>query len=166
MAWLKRFFVWLTGVCLSLVCLPAQAQLFCTNTTSKPVWIAIAYHYTPRYEQTWEEGNWVSDGWFYITPGNTIQLHSYIGVNATLGLAFDFYYFAFQPNAKEWRGDRNFLTDINPNKKISPNLLDFRIYHADNIEAYPENSNYVPFDFRFATGQRSGAYTIILKEND
>lgn len=163
---LKGIFVWLVGVLLSLSCIPVQAQLLCTNNTSEPVWVAIAYHFTPKYGQVWEEGNWVSDGWFYITPGKTLQLHSYIGVNATLGLAFDFYYFAFQPNGKEWRGSRNFLTDIDPNKKISPDLLDFRIFHADNTEAYPEMPYYVPFEFKFATRQRSGSYTIELKVDD
>ncbi|QQS28203.1 MAG: hypothetical protein IPM47_15195 [Sphingobacteriales bacterium] len=146
--------------------LKTEAQVYCKNDSSEPVWLSLAYHYTPKTGDKWQEGNWVSEGWYYIPTGTTKQIHNFIGIDENVGLAYEFYYFAFQPEKKEWTGYRPFLTDIDPNKDFKSDLLDFRIYQADLLDAYPENIFLVPFKFRFATGQRFGTYTIVLKDTD
>jgi len=146
----------------------ATAQLYCTNATNVPVWIAVAYHETPKTGGVWQPGRWISEGWLLIMPRDTMQLTTHIGASAEFGLAYEFYYFAYQigPNGKMWTGQRNFLVELDEKKTVKPYSIDFHINNADNLQAYPEYPVLVPFQFRYATGQRSGAYLITLTQNN
>lgn len=146
----------------------ATAQLYCTNTTNVPVWIAVAYHETPKTDGVWQPGRWVTEGWLLIMPLDTIQLTTHIGASAQFGLAYEFYYFAYQigPNGKMWTDHRSFLVELDEKKKVEPYRIDFHINNSDNLSAYPEYPFLVPFQFRYATGQRFGSYLITLRQND
>ncbi|OWY19659.1 hypothetical protein C7N43_11760 [Sphingobacteriales bacterium UPWRP_1] len=154
-----------------VLCIPFQkatAQLYCTNATALPVWIAVAYHETPKIQGEWQPGRWVAEGWLLVMPDDTIQLTTHIGASAQFGLAYEFYYFAYQigPNGKMWTGQRSFLVELDEKKEVKPYSIDFHINNADNAEAYPEYPFLVPFQFRYATGQRSGSYLITLRQYD
>ncbi|HRK26222.1 MAG TPA: hypothetical protein PK239_02925 [Chitinophagales bacterium] len=152
--------------CFCLFNLSVKAQLYCANLSSKPVWIAVVYHYTPIENGEWKMGSWVANGWIYINPGDTTQLTTHIGAHPIHGLAYEFYYFAYHPYGKEWTGTRRFLTNVDPMLLYKPDVYDYTILNADKVVPKPD-SQYLPdFAFNYATGQRYGNYLIILRDTD
>lgn len=152
--------------CLLLIlnCQKVAAQLFCTNATDQPVWVAVAFHQTNKVNDVWMQGRWVTEGWLFLWPKDTVQLSTHIGAHANFGLAYEFYYFAYQPvkGGKQWSGDRNFLVELDPKASISHDKMDFHINESDKLNAFPEYPFLVPLSFKYATGQRSGTYTLVL----
>lgn len=151
-------------ILLTLSCQKAAAQLFCTNATEQPVWVAVAFHQTNKVAGVWTEGRWVTEGWLFLWPNETAQLSTHIGADASFGLAYEFYYFAYQPFAggKQWGGDRNFLVELDPKATVNHYKMDFHINESDKLKAFSEYPFLFPLSFRYATGLRSGSYTIVL----
>ncbi len=107
----------------------ANAQLICTNQTDKPVWIAIAYNYTPA-DSGWEDNTWVTEGWKYINPKDSVILSEHMGYDREMGIKNNFFFYAFQPNGREWKGIRKFALDSRSPDKDKPDEYEFRITRA------------------------------------
>ncbi len=157
------FFLLVSGATVS----DAYAQLECTNRTELPVWIAIAYNYTPP-DSDWSDNDWVTEGWLYIKPGDTVTLSKHMGYDKEMGFKNNFFYYAYQPNGREWKGIRKFALDKRPPNAKTPDEFDFKIRRAHKNLTVDKrrNPNYERFLFKGGDlGDKS--YAIIeLGQND
>ena len=103
-----------------------KAQLFCTNQTDKDVWLSIAYNHLAEEAVNANENRWVTEGWIYVGPRDTLQLTTHMGYKRGHGVKTLFFYNAYQPDGREWTGPRKFLVDPNPSK-VEPDKFDFKI---------------------------------------
>jgi hypothetical protein len=84
------------------------AQVYCRNETAKPVWLALVYNFVPPNIQMVSSGDtWISEGWYYIAPSETIQLSSHIGYDRNIGTKTNFFYYAEQEGAECGLGHAN-----------------------------------------------------------
>ncbi|OWY24765.1 hypothetical protein C7N43_14905 [Sphingobacteriales bacterium UPWRP_1] len=146
-----------------------KAQLYCTNLSDAPVWLAIAYNYVPDATDVEisaaETDRWITEGWVYLDVGQTAQLSTHIGFSREYGIKTNFFYYAYQPGGREWRGARKFLIDANP-ADVDPHSFKSRIEYANQPERYNgyPTIRYAPF--KGATEGKEGRFDIVLKQND
>ena len=144
-----------------------KAQLFSTNQTDKDVWLAIAYNHLPEEVKNANENRWVTEGWIYIGPNDTLQLTSHMGYKRGYGVKTLFFYNAYQPGGREWTGPRKFLVDPNPSD-VEPHKFDFKIEYANKADLYKNQPQlkYVQFKAASYYGDKNGQYLITLKNDD
>lgn len=144
-----------------------KAQLFCTNQTQQDVWLAIAYNHLAEEAKNASENRWVTEGWIYVAPHDTLQLTSHMGYKRGDGVKTLFFYNAYQPNGREWTGPRKFLVDPNP-ANVEPNKFDFKIEFANKADLYENQPQlkYVQFKAASYYGDEHGQYLITLRNDD
>lgn len=159
----------LTAIFILFFSLPTYAQLFCTNESANPVWLAVAYSQIKKTNSldTSPEEVWLSEGWIYLKVGQTAQLTTHIGFDRIEGNKTNFYYYAYQPveGGKEWRGNRKFLVDVDP-EEVDPFLFKTKILYANMPEKYRHRKSVQFKPFKMATNITQGFYTIVLKQDD
>lgn len=142
------------------------AQLYCHNNTEKDVWISIAYNYVPKEVVDVSTGDtWVSEGWFFVAPGATVQLTTHLGTNSQYGTKTNFYYYAFQEgkDGRDWFGSHAFLVD---NK--APYLKDqlsFRIEKANSKPTYANVPNLQMMPFKLGVLGLHGQHVLELDKD-
>lgn len=145
-----------------------QAQVFCTNETESPVWVAVAYNQVPA-GQLYADGNmWVTEGWVYVQPNETIRLTTHLAYSKEYGMITNIFYYAYQdvPEGREWTGPRKFLIEATPKESRTLNTYDFRIEHANRRDYYKDNPNFQFGQFKGATLGQEEQYHIVLRQND
>jgi len=144
-----------------------KAQLFCTNQTNKDVWLSIAYNHLPDEAANASENIWVTEGWIYVAPNDTLQLTSHMGYKRGHGVKTLFFYNAYQPDGREWTGPRKFLVDPNPTD-VEPHKFDFKIEYANNADLYKDRPNLKFVQFKAASfyGDENRQYLITLRNDD
>ncbi len=158
-------------ICLNFVLFSQfiQAQLFCTNESEAPVWLAVAYNQVTKIgmDATTVEDIWVTEGWIYLDVGYTAQISTHLGFDKTEGMKSNFFYYAYQPvdGGKEWRGNRKFLVDIEP-ENVDPFTFKTKILFANMPEKYSHRKSIQYMPFKVATNMNFGYYTIVLKQDD
>lgn len=141
------------------------AQVYCRNETAKPVWLALVYNFVPPNIQMVSSGDtWISEGWYYIAPSETIQLSSHIGYDRNIGTKTNFFYYAEQEGGRMWFGARQYLIDNSAPK--TPDQLSFRIEKAQGKHYYNEVAQLQLMPFKGATNTRESHYTIVLRQDD
>ncbi|HRI29091.1 MAG TPA: hypothetical protein PK239_01975 [Chitinophagales bacterium] len=146
------------------------AQLFCTNNSNYPVWVAVGYNYMPNNpDEIGANVNnvWVTESWIMLKVGETAQLSTHIGYDHTYGTKTNFYYYAYQPtpNGKIWAGNRQLLIDINP-PEVDPHVFKTRILFANRIDLYQDRPSLQYAKFRMVPLENPGYYTVVLEQDD
>jgi len=147
----------------------SHAQLYCTNQTNAPVWIAIAYNYidwTPGMGDV--KDTWVTESWLYIEPGDSAVLSSHMGYDRELGSKTNFFYHAFQdvPGGRTWEGIRKFMLDTTPPNPRKKGEFDLRISRAHKEAIRAKNPSYKWHLFKAGTLGTKQSHIIVLRQND
>jgi len=102
----------------------AKSAIYFTNKTTRPIYLAIAFH--SKFGGYIGSGNdvknsvgfegWATISWYNILPGQTREVHN--GSPKNLWQQSTFYYYAVTDDGtRQWAGNHNFLTMPN---KIDP----------------------------------------------
>ncbi|MBL7784317.1 MAG: hypothetical protein JNM36_00240 [Chitinophagales bacterium] len=143
----------------------AIAQVYCTNQTDKGAWIAVAYHHIMDLTKSAAESPYVTEGWLYVVPYDTIQVGTHLGWNKQYGCKSNYYFYAYQPGGRNWSGTRYFLVNTNPDN-VRPDQLSFRVEFANKTGAAYKGGSIQPLGFKKGTNQNEGKFLIILREDD
>ncbi len=140
------------------------AQLYAHNNTAKNVWLSIVYNYVPPTVQDVSAGDtWVSEGWFFLPPGATIQLTTHLGTNGDYGTKTNFFYYAFQEGGRDWFGARAFLVDTKA--AYLKDQLSFRIEKANSKPTYANVPNLQMMPFKLGVLGLHGHHTLELEQS-
>ncbi len=164
---MKRLFCsLLTAFAFFCVAQNANAQLAMTNQTDKPVWVAVTYNFVEA-DADWSDNTWVSEGWLYIAPGDTTTVSRHIGFDRNDGIKTNFFYYAFQPDGREWKGIRKFVvedpTDLDA---LDKERFEYRIPRAHKEATLTKKPNYVRRLFKGGTLGKNPYEVITLRAND
>lgn len=145
-----------------------SAQVYCKNGTSMGIWLVLAYNYVPPGVETaelWTHDTWISEGWFFIPAGKTVQVSTHVGYDTKYGIKTNYFYFATHDRAdgRDWYGNRKLLYDNTAPKNAD--RLSFRIEKANSKNSYQDVPNLVGLPFKLVKTIGDAPYTIELDMN-
>lgn len=161
---MSRSFIQITIISIVLS-LPyrACAQLYCQNQTQQEVWLSLAYNYIAA-DADISNNIWITEGWFYIPAGGTVQLASHIGYDKGKGIKTNFFFYAYQPGGRDWNGSRRFIIDYDSPRNTQ--RLSFKVEYANQTSAFNDYPNLREALFKKGTNTQQKQHTLILRQDD